>query len=129
VTEKEIIGVVYSLSKFIHYITSYQKFMHIDHDAIKYLINKPDLNARIFRWFLLLQQFALTVNDKSGRENVVAYFFSRIYFPIGEEGIFDDQLSDEHLFSILVLSPWFSNIANYLVAAQFPPNLSSKEKS
>ena len=41
----------------------------------------------------------------------------------------DDQLPDEHLFAILVLSPWFADIANYLVSAQFPPNLSSKEKS
>ena len=29
----------------------------------------------------------------------------------------DDQLPDEHLFTILVLSPWFANITNYLVSA------------
>jgi hypothetical protein len=32
-------------------------------------------------------------------------------------------------FAISVLSPWFADIANYLVSAQFPPHLSSKEKS
>ena len=36
---------------------------------------------------------------------------------------------DEHLFAISVLFPWFADIANYLVSAQFPPHLSSKEKS
>ena len=40
----------------------------------------------------------------------------------------DDQMADEHLFSILVLSPWFVDIANYLVSTQFPPHLSPKEK-
>eukprot|EP00253_Pinus_taeda_P032367 PITA_32367 len=40
----------------------------------------------------------------------------------------DDQMPDEHLFSISVFSPWFADIANYLVSAQFPPHLSSKEK-
>lgn len=40
-----------------------------------------------------------------------------------------DQLPDEHLFSISVLSPRFADIANYLVSAQFPPNFPSKEKS
>ena len=40
----------------------------------------------------------------------------------------DDQLRDEHLFVISILSPWFTDIENYLVFAQFPPNLSSKEK-
>lgn len=49
--------------------------------------------------------------------------------PAGEEGMVDDQLPDEHLFAISVLSPWFANITNYLVSEQFPPNLPSKEKS
>eukprot|EP00253_Pinus_taeda_P020706 PITA_20706 len=38
-------------------------------------------------------------------------------------------MPDEHLFSISVLSLWFVDIANYLVSAQFPLHLSSKEKS
>ena len=55
-------------------------------------------------------------------------FLSRIDLPIGEEGIVDDQMPDEHLFAISILSPRFADIANYLVSAQFPPHLSSKEK-
>jgi len=54
---------------------------------------------------------------------------SRVNLPVGEEGMVDDQMQDEHLFSISVLSPWFADIANYLVSTQFPPHLSSKEKS
>eukprot|EP00253_Pinus_taeda_P010006 PITA_10006 len=53
----------------------------------------------------------------------------RVNFPAGEEGMVDDQMLDEHLFYISVLSPWFSDIENYLVSTQFPPHLSSKEKS
>ena len=41
----------------------------------------------------------------------------------------DDQLLDEHLFSISALSPWFADIAKYLVAGRLPPNLSFKERS
>eukprot|EP00253_Pinus_taeda_P029423 PITA_29423 len=72
-------------------------------------------------------QFDLTIVDKPGKENVVD-FLSRLDLPAGEEGTVDDQMPDEHLFAILVLSPWFADIANYLVSAQFPPHLSSKEK-
>eukprot|EP00253_Pinus_taeda_P006299 PITA_06299 len=75
------------------------------------------------------KQFDLTIVDKPGRENVVADFLSRLDLPAGEEGTVDDQMPDEHLFSISILSPWFVDIANYLVSAQFPPHLSSKEKS
>lgn len=45
VIEKELLVVVHSLKKFRHYITGYQTFVHTDHAAIKYLMNKPDLNA------------------------------------------------------------------------------------
>eukprot|EP00253_Pinus_taeda_P008680 PITA_08680 len=63
------------------------------------------------------KQFDLTIVDKPGKENVVVDFLSRLDFPVGEEGTVDDQMPDEHLFSISVLSPWFADIANYLVSA------------
>lgn len=128
VTEKELLAVVHSLNKFRHYVTGYQTFVHTDHVAIKYLMNKPDVNARIIRWLLLLQQFDLTIVDKPGKENFVANFLSRMNLPTGEEGMVDDQLLDEHFFSISMLSPWFVDIANYLVSAYFPLNSPSREK-
>eukprot|EP00253_Pinus_taeda_P026228 PITA_26228 len=129
VTEKEFLAVVHSLNKFRHYITGYQTFVHTDHATIRYLMNKPDVNARIIIWLLSLQQFDLTIVDKLGKENVVADFLSRLDLPASEEGTVDDQMPDEHLFGISVLSPWFVDIENYLLSAQFPPHLSSKEKS
>eukprot|EP00253_Pinus_taeda_P035589 PITA_35589 len=74
-------------------------------------------------------KFDLTIVDKPGKENVVVDFLSRVNLTAGEEETVDDQMPDEHLFAISVLSPWFTDIANYLVSAQFPPHLSSKEKS
>ncbi len=76
VTEKELLAVVHSLNKFRHYIIGYQTFLHTDHATIRYLMNKPDVNAHIIRWLLLLQQFDLTIIDKLGKENVVVDFFS-----------------------------------------------------
>jgi len=90
--------VVHSLNKFRCYITRYKTFLHTDHETIKYLVNKPHVNARIIRWLLLLQQFNLTIVDKPGKENVVAYFLSRLAFPVGTKEIVDDQLPDENNF-------------------------------
>eukprot|EP00253_Pinus_taeda_P034082 PITA_34082 len=64
-----------------------------------------------------------------GKENVVDNFLSRLDLPASEEGMVDDQILYEHLFSISVLSPWFADIEIYLVSAQFPPHVSLKEKS
>eukprot|EP00253_Pinus_taeda_P003350 PITA_03350 len=128
VTKKELLAIVHSLNKFRHYITCYHTFVHTDKIEIRYLMNKPNVNASIIRWLLLLQQFDLTIIDKPSKENVVADFLFRLNLLVGE-GMVDDQMSDEHLFSISVLSPWFADIAKYLVSTQFPPHLSSKEKS
>lgn len=54
VIEKELVAVVRSLNKFRNYITGYQNFVHTDHATIRYLMNKPDVNAHIIRWLLLL---------------------------------------------------------------------------
>jgi hypothetical protein len=54
VTEKEMLAVVHAVNKFRHYITGYEVFIHTDHSAIKYLMNKPITNGRITRWLLLM---------------------------------------------------------------------------
>ena len=96
-TEKELLVVVHSLNKFKHYITSYQTFVHTDQAKIRYLMNKLDVNSRIIRWLLLLQQFDLTIFDKPSKENIVTDFLSRLDLLASEEGMVDDQMLDEHL--------------------------------
>ena len=91
-TEKELLAIVHSLKEFRNYITGYQSFVHTDHAAIKYLMKKPDVNAIIVIWLLLLKQFDLTIVDKPGKENFVVDFLPRMNLPTSEEGMVDDQL-------------------------------------
>ena len=74
VTEKEFLAVIFAINKFRHYITGYEVFVHIDHSAIKYLMKKPLTSSRVTRWLLLLQEFNVTIVDRPGKSNVVAYF-------------------------------------------------------
>ena len=78
VTENEFLAVIHAINKFRHYITGYQVFVHTDHSDIRYLMNNPNASARIIRWFLLLQEFDITILDKPGKHNVVADFLSRL---------------------------------------------------
>eukprot|EP00253_Pinus_taeda_P005468 PITA_05468 len=73
-------------------------------------------------------ELSYTMTKKELLDVVHSLKKSRHYIT-GEEGMVDDQLRDKHLFAISILSTWFDNIENYLVSTQFPPNLSSKEKS
>jgi hypothetical protein len=127
VTEKEFLVVVYAINKFRHYIMGYEVFVHTDHSAIKFLMNKPITNGRITRWLLLLQEFNITIIDRPGKENLVADFLSRIQNGSENDPV-DDSFPDEHLFSISTNSPWFTDIENYLAIGKFPQHLSSWEK-
>ena len=78
VIEKEFLAVVYSINKFHHYITGYEFFVHTDHFANRFLMNKPITNGRVTRWLLLLQEFNITVIGQPSKANIVAYFLSHI---------------------------------------------------
>ena len=53
-TKWEALGMVYLVQKFCHYLLSYLFFYHMDHDALKYMINKSQLSGCIAIWVLLL---------------------------------------------------------------------------
>ena len=92
VTEKEFVVVIFSINKFRHYITGYEVFVHTDHSAIKYLMNKPLTNGRVTRWLLLLQEFNITIVDRPGKSNVIADYLSRLNNPSEVIPIDDDSL-------------------------------------
>ena len=118
---------IFAINKFRHYIIGYEVFVHTDHSAIKYLMNKPLTSGRVTRWLLLLQEFNVTIVDRPGKSNVVADFLSRLDNP-GEATPVNDDFLDEHIFSMSIDSLWFSDIANYLGTGKTPPHLSAREK-
>ena len=67
VTEREGLGMIFSVQRYRHYLLGYKFTFHIDHDALKYMINKPQLSGRIARWVLLLQEFDFTINVRPGK--------------------------------------------------------------
>jgi len=89
-------------------------------------MNKSVTNARVTRWLLLLQEFDITIMDRPGKENVVADFLCRI--KTDNNATVDDSFPDEYLFAVSAHSPWYADIANYLVAGKLPSHLSNREK-
>eukprot|EP00253_Pinus_taeda_P025248 PITA_25248 len=122
VTEKEFLAVVHAINKFRHYITGYETFIHTDHSAIRYLMNKPITNGRVTRWVLVLKKFNITVLDKPGKQNTVADFLSRIQ-NTKEDSPVEDKFPDEYLFVVTTKTPWYADITNYLVIGKLPPHL------
>ena len=66
-TERETLGMVYSITKFWHYLLGRKFTFHVDHLALIYLVNKQGLTGRLARWILLLQEliFRSTTSQES----------------------------------------------------------------
>eukprot|EP00253_Pinus_taeda_P028720 PITA_28720 len=127
VTEKEFLAVVHVINKFRHYITGYETFIHTDHSAIRYLMNKPVTNGRVTRWLLLLQEFNITVLDRPWKQNTVADYLSRIQ-NTKEDSPVEDKFPNEYLFAVTTKTPWYADIAIYLVIGKLPPHLFPSER-
>ena len=69
-TEREALGMVFALQKYQHYLLSNPFIFYTDHQALKYLINKPLHHGRICRWVLLFQEFEFEVIVRPGKLNV-----------------------------------------------------------
>ena len=69
---------VYAYKKFRYYLLSYKVIFYIDHNPLKYLMNKADLSRRIARWIILLHEFNYEMQYKTRRSNANVDFISRL---------------------------------------------------
>ena len=94
----------------------------VDHMALRYLVNKPDLSGRLARWILLLTEFDYSVQYKPGKMHLLADHLSRLSEEVGTEEI-DDEFPDGRLFTVQRVPLWYSYIAEFLSTQTFPPGL------
>ena len=90
-------------------------------------MNKPIKNDGITRWMLLLQEFDITIIDRTGKENVVADFLSR-FTNSYDNMLVEYSFPNKHLFAVSAHSPWYADVANYLATGKLPAHLSKREK-
>ncbi|XP_074277768.1 uncharacterized protein LOC141601392 [Silene latifolia] len=107
----------------------YAIIIHSDHVALKHQLSKKEAKPRLIQWILLLQEFDLEIRDKKGAKNVVADHLSRLRVDDGSIHIpIDDSFADDSLMMVDSDTPWYADIANYLVGHELPPNLSYQQK-
>jgi hypothetical protein len=69
---------VYALHKFKHFLLGNKFVFYVDHMALEYLVNKPQVSRRITRWSLLFLEYKFIVVYKLGRTHVVADVLSEL---------------------------------------------------
>lgn len=127
-TEREALGMIFAVQKFRHYLLGYPFIFYVDHDALRYLVNKPDLSGRLARWVLLLQEFDFTIVVRLGKSHGNADNISRLE-PLAIEALqpLDDQLPDAHIFEVDIIQPEYAEILNYLRSNITPEGLSPSQ--
>ena len=80
---------VFSVKKFRHYVICNPMVFFVEHMAIKYLVNKPELSGRLARLVFLLEEFDYTMEYKSGHMHLQADHLSRLSEDVGTTPIDD----------------------------------------
>ena len=67
--ERELLGVVWALGKWRHYIEGRHCTIRSDHSSLRYLPNQPSVNRRIWKWVAILQGYDLDIVHIPGKIN------------------------------------------------------------
>ena len=109
-TEKEALAMVYAVNKFRHYLLGNKFIFYVDHLALQYLVNEPQVSGKLARWLLLFLEFDFKVIYKPGKIHGVADALSRNKGAELAIGI-PDQTTDAQLFSMK--PDWIHPIIDY----------------
>ncbi len=67
---------VYALHKFRHFLLGNKFVFYVDHVALVYLVNKPQVFRRTTIWLLLFLKYEFTIVYKPSRTHVVVNVLS-----------------------------------------------------
>jgi hypothetical protein len=73
----ELATIIHTLRKWRHYLMGRRFELRIDHHGLKYLFEKPTLNARQRRWLEFLCEYDFDIKHIKGKENKVVDALSR----------------------------------------------------
>ncbi|MCO5556957.1 hypothetical protein L7F22_010512 [Adiantum nelumboides] len=76
-TEREALQMVFSATKFRHYLLGKLFHFYVDHQALLYLINKVVIQGRLIRWMKSLMEFEFKIFHKPGKSHCGADHLSK----------------------------------------------------
>jgi hypothetical protein len=110
-TEREVLTMVFTLHKFKHYFIGNKFVFHVDHMALVYLFNKPQVSRIIAGWLLLFLKYDFTVVYKPTKTHVVTNALSRLP-DITKPTCVPNQTMDASLFYIKL--EWLNDVNFFL---------------
>ncbi len=69
---------VFALHKFKHYLLGNKFVFYVDHMALVFLVNKPQVSRKIAKWLLLFLKYDYTIVYKPCITHVITNALSRL---------------------------------------------------
>lgn len=76
--EKECLAIKWALESLRYYLLGREFDLDTDHRALTWIQTMKDHNARVTRWYLALQPYRFQIRHKSGKQNLLADYLSRL---------------------------------------------------
>ena len=128
ITEKECLGVVWSIIYFNVYLAGQHFTVITDHSALNWLMTKKNLTGRLARWIFALQDRSFDIIHRAGRLHTNVDAISRPVLTI--QNINKIEIQDENDLSCKTLDPYEdSALLHYLRYRKFPNGTSRKKIS
>jgi len=98
--EKECLGIVFGIKHFRPYLWGKRFKIITDHRPLVWLFHVSDMNSRLARWRILLQEFEYEIIYKPGSENGNADALSRINLIKNKENMtFEEFMNNNNVYT------------------------------
>ena len=67
--ERELLGIVWAIGKWRHYLEGRHFIVQTDHSSLKHLPNQPSVSRRIWKWVSILQGYDVDIRHIPGKVN------------------------------------------------------------
>lgn len=114
---------IFSITKFQHYLLGSKFVFHVDHSTLLYLVAKQALHVKIARWMLILTEFEFTFIHTLGSTHDVANYLSQLESREDSVGVQDD-FPNASLFMITAVDvpvfDWYDEMLQFFYFGLFP---------
>ena len=106
--------VIFYIQNLRHYILIRKTKVIVNSNPMLYLLSWQVINGKVSYYIIILQEFGLEVSTpKSKNFLALTEFISNLPISVVDPPL-DDDLPDEHFFTILLDDAWYGNILIYL---------------
>ena len=129
--EKSVLSVVWTLQKLRHYFIDAEIEVYSRDDALKWLVNKQEVQGRLLRWLTVILEYDVVVKKAKATDDAVVRYLG-CHEGIGGDGvktIVTAEVEDAvDALPIMTEDPWYSAIVKYLTHLDFDDSLDSAER-